>query len=86
MDSPYAILLPMTLRMSWLFPAELRKNWCPELSMANDVFNCEGKWAIFPLLAISVHVMFSFVDDIWVREHIYRRVEEQCRELDKCSS
>lgn len=48
--------------------------------------NCERQIGLSPPLACFFHVLFSFVDDSWVHEHIYHHVEEQHGEPDKHSS
>lgn len=56
-----------------------------KLSLTTNSFNCERKRGLLPPSACYFHVLFSFVDDSWVHEHIYHRVEEQRGEPDKCS-
>jgi len=68
------------------YPLSIKNLTLTKLSFTSNSFNCERKRGLLPPLACYFHVLFSFVDDSWVHEHIYHQIEEQRGEPDKHSS
>lgn len=72
--------------LGMFYPLSIKNLSLTKLSLTSNLFNCERKGGLLPPLACYFHVLFSFVDDSWVREHVYHRVGEQRGEPDKRSS